>query len=452
MDLKKKSKRRVVKDRISALPDALVCHILSFLETKKAVSTSVLSRRWKNLWKSVPILDLDMLDMLDFDEEELKIKEACADFGTFVDGVLSSRDNSLDIQSFRLGFYLSNDNRDQIDGWIQTAIRHNAVKLDLYVENEDSNLFQLPKCVFTSKTLEHLKLKSLDYIIYRPPTSGCFPSLKFLHIEASPNQESMENLFSQCPVLEDLTLDLDETRLKNLNICAPKLKRLRVDMITNIFVNYSCNLFVNAPELENLHLHIDDLLNCPLENAKSIVEADIAVLFCEEKEGPALFNPVNALLTQISRVKYLSLSAPCFEACDLPAFDSLNKLKLALHCYNWEFLGVILKISPNLEDLVLDYETLSFKECREHQWNPPEFVPICLSSHLKTISIKAFKGGRVEMEVAEYLLKNGRSLNKMTILTGGVLYTEEKELYKEFLMFQRGSTACQVEFTKRRIY
>lgn len=43
------------------------------------------------------------------------------------------------------------------------------------------------------------------------------------------------------------------------------------------------------------------------------------------------------------------------KACDLPAFDSLNKLKLALHCYNWEFLGVILKISPNLEDLVLDY-------------------------------------------------------------------------------------------------
>lgn len=315
MVMQKKSKRRVVKDRISALPDALVCHILSFVETKEAVSSSVLCRRWKNLWKSVPILDFDMLDVLDFDEDELKIKEACADFGTFVDGVLSSRDNSLDIQSFRLGCYLSNDNHDQIDGWIQTAIRHNAVKLDLYVENEDSNLFQLPKCVFTSKTLEHLKLKSLDHIIYCPPKSACFPNLKFLHIEASPNQESMENLFSQCPVLEDLTLDLDETRLKNLNICGPKLKRLRVDMMTNIFVNYSCNFFVNAPELENLHLHIDDLLNCPLENAKSLVKADIAVLFCEEKEGPALFNPVNALLAQISSVKYLSLSAPCFEVC-----------------------------------------------------------------------------------------------------------------------------------------
>lgn len=316
MVMKKKSKRRVVKDRISALPDALVCHILSFVETKKAVSTSVLCRRWKNLWKSVPILDFDMLDMLDFAEDELKIKEACADFGTFVDGVLSSRDNSLDIQSFRLGCYLSNDNSDQIDGWIQTAIRHNAVKLDLYVEDEDSNLFQLPKCVFKSKTLEHLKLKSLDYIIYRPPKSGCFPSLKFLHIEASsPGQESMENLFSQFPVLEDLTLDLEETRLKNLNISAPKLKRLRVDMTTNIFVNYLCNFFINAPELENLHLHVEDLLNCPLENAKSLVKADIAVGFCEEKEGPALFNPVNALLAQISSVKYLSLSTPCFEVC-----------------------------------------------------------------------------------------------------------------------------------------
>ncbi|XP_027114639.1 putative F-box/LRR-repeat protein At5g02930 [Coffea arabica] len=47
-------------DRISGLPDAVLCHILSHLPTKLAAATSVLliSTRWRYIFASVPNIDL----------------------------------------------------------------------------------------------------------------------------------------------------------------------------------------------------------------------------------------------------------------------------------------------------------------------------------------------------------------------------------------------------------
>ncbi|KAK1661843.1 hypothetical protein QYE76_050002 [Lolium multiflorum] len=46
-------------DRLSDLPDCLIHTILSFLNSRQVVRTSVLSRRWRHLWRSVPCIDID---------------------------------------------------------------------------------------------------------------------------------------------------------------------------------------------------------------------------------------------------------------------------------------------------------------------------------------------------------------------------------------------------------
>ncbi|KAG2562713.1 hypothetical protein PVAP13_8KG244711 [Panicum virgatum] len=46
-------------DRISTLLDELLLHVMYFLTLQEAVQTSLLSRRWKNLWASLMWLNFE---------------------------------------------------------------------------------------------------------------------------------------------------------------------------------------------------------------------------------------------------------------------------------------------------------------------------------------------------------------------------------------------------------
>ncbi|RLM61611.1 hypothetical protein C2845_PM14G02670 [Panicum miliaceum] len=59
MALKISKAMGVVGDRISALPDELLHHIMSFLPASDAVRTCVLPPRWRHLWASTPHLNVD---------------------------------------------------------------------------------------------------------------------------------------------------------------------------------------------------------------------------------------------------------------------------------------------------------------------------------------------------------------------------------------------------------
>ncbi|CAB4277293.1 unnamed protein product [Prunus armeniaca] len=423
--LKKKSKREE-KDRISELPDSILCHMLSFIPTEYAVRTSILSTRWKSIWASVPNLDFEFRDDSVLWAHEYD-SESHARFFTFVDRVLSCRD-PLDIKKCRL---------------------HCDCRLD---EDIDPPL-ELPQCVFMCKTLVVLKVNS-NCITYTPPTSGCFPSLKFLHVSVEyPDNDSMEKIFSCCPVLECLTINglLGVDDVLNFNISVPELRRLRLELKLDCVYNEDIKhtFFVNCPKLESLNIKQDILSNYLFENVKSLVKANVDLVYHFKHDQHAC---ATALLAGISNVKYLSLSAPFLEGGCLPAFDNLSELKLVLYdCYNWDLLTELLQRSPNLEYLVVEHE--EYRGCdedyEEHEtyskhvlyskqrWRKPESVPVCLISHLKTITIRGFKGYPHEEKLAKYLLKKGQVLSKMTI---------HNDLAEEFSMSQRASKACRVEF------
>nr|ACM17542.1 F-box family protein [Oryza australiensis] len=81
---------------IDVLPDALLQHILSFLSADEAVKTCVLSRRWRHLWKSTPILRI-------VKTEDRWDWESFQDFNRFVNTLLVHRGRSR-ISKFELEF------------------------------------------------------------------------------------------------------------------------------------------------------------------------------------------------------------------------------------------------------------------------------------------------------------------------------------------------------------
>ncbi|KAM5586471.1 putative F-box/FBD/LRR-repeat protein [Rosa sericea] len=435
-------------DRISGLPDALLCHILSFLQTIYAVRTCVLSTRWKNIWESVPNLDFDSGPF----RKSAKLK-------TVGDHVLFFR-NSSNIQRFRLNWNYNGIDQSCINGWIHTAMKRNVVELDLFVNSRlHCHFFELPKSIFMCKTLMILKLRS-NFTANNIPASGCFPNLKFLHVTVDHYicTDSMVKLFSSCPVLEDLTIDGHLTWSASvLEIAAPALKTLSI--CCNIwYPGGQYNYSINCPKLENFVLKGNVLANYYLGQAESLVKANIELLrhFSKKESG---FSLVTALLAGVSNVNFLCFSAHCFEVGSLPAFGNLSKLRLVLYkCFPWELLTELLSRSPHLQYLVLEHSDASCNkkdskygadsepyEGPKPRWRAPELVPSCLESNLETISIEGFKGQLNTMEVAKYFLRNCEVLKKLT-LSSDPLCEEMQALHKELLMVPKVSKACVVNF------
>lgn len=73
-------------DRISNLPDNVRGHILSFLPTKHAVGSTILSRKWQNIFTLITNFDFD--DKVMFYRSSTARSEFLYSFKDFVDRVL----------------------------------------------------------------------------------------------------------------------------------------------------------------------------------------------------------------------------------------------------------------------------------------------------------------------------------------------------------------------------
>lgn len=213
------------EDRISSLPDPIICHILSFVPTKTAAITSILSKRWNPLWLSVLVLH--------FEDETF---QNLVSFSHFMSSVFLLRDITLPLRSFHLNRSKRYGIEPQdINRFVHAVAQRGIENLNL----ELSGMIALPRSTFSCRTLVflHLKwitVKDLSQLVVD------FPLLKKLDLSCVllERAEYIIQLLSGSPILEELQAEClivqNKEWLVSLNFVREKFPSLPKLITANI--------------------------------------------------------------------------------------------------------------------------------------------------------------------------------------------------------------------------
>ncbi|KAK2441097.1 F-box/LRR-repeat protein [Trifolium repens] len=265
----------VQEDRLSNLPDSLLHHILSFVNTECAVQTCILSTRWKNLWKHLSTLTLNSSG---FNNQK--------NFTKFVSRILSLREVSTVLHSLDFEHNGITEPR-LLKRIVNYAISHNVQRLRINIRCQ----FQyFPTCVFSCRTLT-----SLDLFVGHPtihkvllfPNSLDLPALTSLSLKSFTfcvGDDGCVDPFSTLNSLNSLIIRHCSVRDRDahnfcissatlVNLTMESFDYCKVELSTPSLCTFVFNCIGAVPALcrskSNLssvkHVNIDVLVNCTTE-------------------------------------------------------------------------------------------------------------------------------------------------------------------------------------------
>lgn len=203
-------KQRSTSDIISSLPSYIVENILKYLPLRDAVRTSVLSRRWRYKWVTLPqlVFDRNQFFLNSGDWEKIK---------AIIYRVLLLHQGPL--VKFELSYPPFGSCMD-IENWILMLLKKNIQKFTLRLDV--NSYYEFPCQLFSFLQLKHL---NLCCCVFKPPPAfkgfSRLVDLKLCSVSIAPKM--FEQFISNCPLLERLSLSYC-TKFDFLIINAPNLK------------------------------------------------------------------------------------------------------------------------------------------------------------------------------------------------------------------------------------
>ncbi|GKA03036.1 F-box/RNI-like superfamily protein [Tanacetum coccineum] len=369
-------------------------------------------------------------------------------FYDLVDKTLALRDG-MPIQRFFL--YCSKGcDYDRVHDWLRIAVQCKVQIIVLRFPPENYSFRKSWDLFKTCDTLVELSLED-EFRLDASKVEVFFPCLKKISLlyigYLLYGDESVENLISGCPVLEELCRERNFCDdLETLKVSSKSLKILRMYFAIPA---QKCKVSIDAPRLE--YLYIDDELCTDFSFTKkplSLVEAHIDT-------GSAA-----QIAKFISAAKVLTLTFPAlweFRVVDevdeigeideigevddnVPIFPNLIKLVIGIDRLfgSWNDLLHYLNNMPNLEHITF----LNLPPFDVNQ-EPPLEAPACLRFRVKEIILRNQETIRQrELAFIEFLLEHSNNLERFTMN----VRENDSKTREKLLNSYSGSNRCQFEF------
>ncbi|KHG05199.1 hypothetical protein F383_30862 [Gossypium arboreum] len=244
----------------------------------------------------------------------------------------------------------------------------------------------MPPTLFQCQNLVTLSLESINRVLIRFDVleTVCLLSLKYLRLVKVRFEEenTLKNLLSGCPVLEELYMEPGDTGFKSIPhfyFISPSLKILKWKREEGFRV--SVVMDIGSSFGHHGHISVEKLFQ-GISNAQKLE-----------------WSTHHTFMAKV-------------ELDNLPEFCNLTHLKIG-SCQDLYFVSSIIQHSPHLKHLIFDKDHFISGPMT---WMPPVPVPSCLISHLETVEIIAPEGQTsYEIELILYLLHMGKVLKKMVV-------------------------------------
>ncbi|EYU45230.1 hypothetical protein ABFS82_07G084200 [Erythranthe guttata] len=244
-------------DTISELPKDILHRIMYFLTQEEAVRTSVLSKPWRYIWCTRPVLNFS----------DAAFKGNKQEFVDVIDKNLQRYyDQRLCVDEFHLRIskgYLNHESYYLLEKWIRTLTVIGTKKFRLSNRTENGFVYYVPPVVFEARSLEdlHVEICTSDEKEYGRIVFS--KHLKKLHLEKIYiRDEVFHKAISIFPFAAIETMSLDSCEgLRNVNIT--NLRNLKNFSFCTKPLAYDheerCSIEIHPPSLETVKITFGNL-------------------------------------------------------------------------------------------------------------------------------------------------------------------------------------------------
>ncbi|KAL8549987.1 hypothetical protein ACS0TY_008709 [Phlomoides rotata] len=459
-------------DRLSELPQSLILRILSFLPTRDVISTTLLSKRWENLWTTLPCLN--------FSDIVIEVDDPVSCIRNFVNRALIFWKGTK-LLKFIIEMRGPFDNSSlagDMDLWVRFAVINKVEELNILLEYDaealwwdgtvpdSKDVYRAPQCLNSCSSIRKLSLVGCNLRVRESPAWNQLKSLQMDNFSFS--ERLINRILMGTPRLEVFELRVVESNM-NLNIRSTSLKKLKINKYLGFMddqPSLDSILRICCPNLETLEISGVYYGKCLFTNVSSLTDAtldfynseyheDVGSNYYDARGTELLGETMRYMFSTFQHVERVALSSSSFQmigaALKKNLFSPLPNvvfLKVGVDLFEPVEMVHLLEIFPNLKMLVIEDQSYLPRINAEFKTNLTKSFML----QLKIIEIISDFYNSSMFPYVEFLLKHCSMLEKLVVWAKcSTSHSPVRllEIAERLLRMPRSSPNAEVIFNKK---